>query len=134
MKYIRTKDGIYELEHDGWLTKRTKPKHIEMLVAVDNKHYEMRKIIHIREIGKSHWKTEIVKKADTIEELCDCFISLSIYEGKVVDFDICRFWEDWHDVFGEEIAEGNSIYGAIWTDKGLIYVAKMNDKGELELL
>ena len=26
------------------------------------------------------------------------------------------------------------IYGAIWTDKGLIYVAKMNDKGELELL
>ena len=26
------------------------------------------------------------------------------------------------------------IYGAIWTDKGLIYVAKMNEKGELELL
>ena len=26
------------------------------------------------------------------------------------------------------------IYGAIWTDKGLIYVAKMNKKGELELL
>ena len=26
------------------------------------------------------------------------------------------------------------IYGAIWTSKGLIYVAKMNDKGELELL
>lgn len=27
----------------------------------------------------------------------------------------------------------NTIYGAIWTDKGLIYVAKMNEKGELEL-
>ena len=27
-----------------------------------------------------------------------------------------------------------AIYGAIWTDKGLIYAAKMNDKGELELL
>ena len=26
------------------------------------------------------------------------------------------------------------IYGAIWTDKGLIYVAKMNDKGELCLI
>ena len=25
-------------------------------------------------------------------------------------------------------------YGAIWTDKGLIYVAKMNKKGEFELL
>ena len=27
-----------------------------------------------------------------------------------------------------------NIYGAIWTDKGLIYVAKMNDKGDLELI
>ena len=26
------------------------------------------------------------------------------------------------------------IKGAIWTDKGLTYVAKMNDKGELELI
>ena len=25
-------------------------------------------------------------------------------------------------------------YGAIWTDKGLIYVAKINEKRELELL
>lgn len=29
---------------------------------------------------------------------------------------------------------GDELYGAIWTNKGLIYVAKMNDKGELELL
>ena len=27
-----------------------------------------------------------------------------------------------------------SIYGAIWTDKGLIYVAKMGKNGELELI
>ena len=26
------------------------------------------------------------------------------------------------------------LYGAIWTDKGLIYVAKMNEDDELELL
>ena len=26
------------------------------------------------------------------------------------------------------------IYGAIWTDKGLIFVAKMNSEGVLELL
>ena len=29
---------------------------------------------------------------------------------------------------------GCDLFGAIWTDKGLIYVAKMNEKGELELL
>ena len=27
--------------------------------------------------------------------------------------------------------EEYEIYGAIWTDKGLIYVAKMNEKGEI---
>lgn len=27
-----------------------------------------------------------------------------------------------------------TVYGAIWTEKGLIYIAKMNEKGELELL
>ena len=32
------------------------------------------------------------------------------------------------------VEKGDNVYGAIWTDKGLIYVAKMNDKGELELL
>ena len=26
------------------------------------------------------------------------------------------------------------VYGAIWTHQGLIYVAKLNDKGELEIL
>lgn len=31
------------------------------------------------------------------------------------------------------VFDGN-VCGAIWTDKGLIYVAKMNEKGELELL
>ena len=25
-------------------------------------------------------------------------------------------------------------YGAIWTDKGLIYVARMNEEGKFELL
>ena len=34
----------------------------------------------------------------------------------------------------EYIKNGGTIKGAIWTDKGLIYVAKMNDKGELELI
>lgn len=46
-----------------------------------------------------------------------------------------------HDEYANYLYENNpnfvfegTIKGAIWTDKGLIYVAKMNDKGELELL
>ena len=33
-----------------------------------------------------------------------------------------------------EFDDLSKIYGAIFTDKGIIYVAKMNDEGELELL
>ena len=30
--------------------------------------------------------------------------------------------------------QGHQIYGAIWTDKGLIYAMKMNERGNWELL
>lgn len=66
----------------------------------------------------------VVKRADTIEELCDCFVLTdsrnSFYQVE----------EDKNAVSGKDII----CYGAIWTEKGLIFVAKMNEKGELELL
>ena len=65
---------------------------------------------------------EIEKIADTIEELCDEFIGVVGNMHRQLTGTNIRSWN------------GCSIYGAIWTDKGLIYVAKMNDKGELELL
>lgn len=80
---------------------------------------------------------EYIRGADTIEELCDCFVSVQVYKDEVADFDVyySHGRNDFRDWFGEEIAEGCDIYGAInIDDKGLIYVAKMNDKGELELL
>ena len=67
-------------------------------------------------------KLKECKVADTIEELCDEFVYHLKSGGKFID---------------DKLAKSNvyeNIYGAIWTDKGLIYVAKMNDKGELELL
>jgi hypothetical protein len=33
-----------------------------------------------------------------------------------------------------DLLDMSNLYGAIWTSKGLIYVAKMNKEGELELL
>jgi hypothetical protein len=71
------------------------------------------------------------KQADTIEELCDEFV--------------IEYNSGHHMVWGKlenalEIAKIQkhsgiaikNIFGAIWTNKGLIYVAKMNSKGELE--
>lgn len=111
MKYIRTKDTIFEVLEDyknSWLVrakrnnKKTYPK------------------------GKKN--SFFVKQADTIEELCDEFV--------------CQENDNFYWLASRENVSFRdlpncyckAIFGAIWTDKGLIYVAKMNEKGELELL
>ena len=113
MKYVRTKDG--------------------RIVEIPNKHkeivYDGNVIISVEKIINGVKGQEIItglvdKKADTIEELCDEFVTSYI--------------DGFHQLtsFPSKVDAilGHSVYGAIWTDKGLIYVAKMNDKGELELL
>ena len=104
MKYIRTKDGIIDLSK----------------VAIGKDGWES---IEEYIAFKQEDQKEQIKQADSIEELCDEFV---------------RVREDIHDfLVSDDIPtqiEGWTIYGAIWTDRGLIYVAKMNEKGELELL
>ena len=89
---------------------------------------------------------EVIKEAETIAGLCDVFI-----DGNCRDELNGCFYEKYENnalwykpqnnlelkpvsIYEWEKEELCNIYGAIWTDKGLIYVAKMNDKGELELL
>jgi hypothetical protein len=76
-----------------------------------------------------------VKEADTIEELCDEFVVVydkseqcdnEVFNAtNYTPIEACNFYNN---------IKIESLYGAIWTSKGLIYVAKMNDKGELELI
>lgn len=108
MKYIRTKDGI-------WLNGGKFGFPCEGIVGKKDEY----------DFGFCFDKKDIIKQADTIEKLCDEFVyfingmPFVTHKGEI-----------------HYVAEGIPvvIYGAIWTDKGLIYVAKMNDKGELELL
>ena len=108
MKYIRTKDGIYEVEE--WF----KPLENDM--------------VYIPNEGLN----KILNKADTIEELCDEFVFIDEFFKR--EHRLAYSLENalarckYHD------ADITTLRGAIWTDKGLIYVAKMNDKGDLELL
>lgn len=128
MKYIRTKDGVYKITYDGLCFKEAKSQTMLMLVEHKNENgkteYEEITTHKKLAMGKNRFKEHIIKQADTIEELCDELV-------------YC------HDIITKEHAEEilqskeyicKEIYGAVWTDKGLIYVAKMNDKGELELL
>ena len=111
MKYIRTKEG--------------------KIIDIDKRyqwHLEngwINKRIKDKETFIKISHHNIVAQADTIEELCDEFLikgTRGIYLG--IPLQECELRN----------IPITQIYGAIWTDKGLMYVAKMNDKGELELL
>lgn len=69
------------------------------------------------------------KQADTIEELCDEFVIADV-EHKSWE----RVFKPTLELVIKDYEKPYEIYGAIWTDKGLIYVAKMNERGVLELL
>ena len=79
---------------------------------------------------------KVLAEADTIEELCDLF-----YLDRGGDVDVNDFYDKYQldvakEYYLEEIRHFIPIklQAYIRTDKGLIYVAKMNDKGELELI
>ena len=119
MKYIRTKDGIYELMPNI---------EQEYKVSFDGKTLEPAYYIINHE-----WvaQKDVIKQADTIEKLCDEFVVMSGYSLRHNTFKTLRNAIKHSKLFPFEVMY---IYGAIWTNKGLIYVAKMNEEGELELL
>ena len=80
-------------------------------------------------------KKDVIKQADTIEELCDEFVCDHNNGTRVMQSKECKPQFPFSEKSIDYLKRNNhTFYGAIWTDKGLIYVAKMNDKGELELL
>ena len=92
-------------------------------------------IIDLNAIRKGKVGHEIINalienQADTIEELCDEFV-IVFKDKKIVEKDF--------KLVKTNYGTYDSVYGAIWTYDSngaptLKPVAKMNDKGELELL
>ena len=117
--FARTKDGIYKL-----LSKDKIKFGQHYCYSVDRQNINQYNFIS---------EESILKQTETIE--CDEFV----YERQGYDlpqrcYQNCRgVWFDEQAIFVLNEQEISTIKGAIWTDKGLIYVAKMDDKGELEL-
>ena len=111
MKYIRTKDGVYEV--------------------VDT--YEVSYVIGYTEDGfdKKVYKEDVIKQADTIEELCDEFVLVEKIREVTYHHKSSTF-ADFKSI--AMLNERYTLYGAIWASKGLIYVAKMNENGDLVLI
>ena len=78
--------------------------------------------------------SEILKQADTIEELCDEFVVI-LGNGRHTFIGSLRpngrGGLGWYKRRNYKIV---NVYGAVWTDKGLNYVAEMNAEGEFKLL
>lgn len=85
-----------------------------------------------------------IEQADTIEELCDEFVLAngSGHKDIFINFDglMCKRGNDdlsldLNDIKNEALDDDFTIFGAIWTNWGLKYVAKLNlDTQKLELL
>ena len=104
-KYIRTTDFVYELISD-----------------INNKCYnvKVKAGLSYALVSKA---TIVGKPVGTIEELCDCYA----YDTETTkDYFVARSWK----LHNKE----REIFGCIKTDRGLIYVARMNKNGKLELL
>lgn len=116
MMYIRTKDGVYKVSHlNAYATHKRKGETL------------------LEGYKTSYIKNEnIITKSENLEELCDEFVV------EIIKLNFKYVWNERLNSKMEELKKNANkvcnVYGAIWTDKGLIYVAKMNEKGELELL
>lgn len=118
MKYIRDKNGnVYETVGES---------DYGYFVSCPNPDYRM-----------SVHHDEIEREADSIEELCDEFVVFEESENNGFPLTCPK---EAFDAFRKVVLFGMQrqlncwLKGAIWTSRGLIYVAKMNEKGELELL
>lgn len=115
MKYIRTKDTIFEVVKDQ--------EKVYIVKAKNNP---------ANYYSKSKCQTDVINQADTIEKLCDQFVFVDdfyLHEHRV-----CHSFENAIALSKKHNVDIKTFRGAIWTNKGLIYVAKINDKGEMELL
>ena len=126
-KYVRTKNKIYEL-YDKYLNGN----YVVWAFDYGKDGNFFKKYLLLEEC-------EIVKEADTIEELCDCYVSF-LNNGTPEEYRISplkifkHHSKDWEHEKMFQKTNRFIVYGAIWTNKGLIYVAKMNTDGKLVLM
>ena len=104
MKYIRTKESVYEL-----LFPNT-----EHRISFDHKTIECAYYT-----TKYEWvaKKDVIKASDNIEDLFDKYV----VENQLTT--VLAVAESYSKCFGQP------VYGAIWTYIGLIYIAKLTEKG-----
>ena len=115
--YIRTEDGVYKVSHyNDWATHKRKGA-----TLIDGN-------------KTSYIKNEnIINQSENLEELCDEFVLINNNVFTVPQIITHTNFQN-TKAYREDYGKFETIYGAIWTEWGLKYVAKRNEKGELCLL
>ena len=123
--YIRTKDGVFELVDTYYMC----------VDGVETYMYDNNgRGVEIR-------GSQILKQSENLEELCDEFVcewfdkKVNRYRHVYCSFKIGQSKELYRRDIPLPADVDFEIYAGIWVNgKGLTYVAKMNDKGKLELI
>lgn len=106
MKYLRTKDGSLHKVRE----------------SVDEK--------DVKELG-----LKVVKSAHSIETLCDELVIVwKDDENKPTTWHLTETVEHYLKAYYLGRKRMKAVYLGNWTEKGLVYVAKVNERDEVELL
>lgn len=123
-KYIRTENGIFDTSK-GIYTPSIKMWAIGTATIYDE---------------------DIIEESDNLTDLIDGYVTYDInnrydfftkkgwYESYPFEEDLKKLKDDTLWVMNNRPDLKQVLYGAIWTDKGLIYVAKLNKDREWKLI
>ena len=118
MSYIRTKDGVYKIDE-------VKPYFLD----------EKQKLFINNELKVAINEQRVINQSENLEELCDCIIETKGHTGDYFHYTYTAFDEPSKErLLDDMINQDFEVYYAIWTSKGLIYVAKMDNEGKLVLI
>lgn len=117
MRYIRTKDNIIDLRRFG-----------NMPCGVAN---YMGKVVYD---FNAYGRFVAEQEADAIGGLCDEFVLTDNGNTPLIIHNVVELDSGIFENVKTLKTQYKKIYGAIWTEWGLKYVAKMNEEGDLELL
>ena len=136
MKYIRLEEGIFQVGEKIIVEPNNNPNVSSF--PNESGYYITRKNkfdgIDFRYAGES----EVIKEADSIEELCDVFVTVfdttnSFYKD-IYPITYRTLDKAIKDLSKWDKAYNAQVMGAIWNNKGLIFVAKLNEDNVLELI
>lgn len=132
MKYIRTKDGIFDLSRFKFEKGDIDQSKVGSRQDCYLEQHDIEYCLH-----RCIWVKDIIKQADTLEELIDEYIvDETAYKtfGKKKPYLSEHSFYQWVDEIDFAYECGVNLYLGIWVDGELRKVAKVNKKGELELL